>query len=144
VSRDAVIDRAALIAGAGTGLALIALVSALRALVDSGVDDFDDSAWIAVFAIAQLLVYVIAGAVAGARVPHAPLTNGGLASLIAVIVWIPVRVAIWLVRDEGRDLLSGDDPVFEAGPVLVALVLAFALGVVGGALGARSARARAS
>jgi hypothetical protein len=143
-SARAVIDRRALVAGAVTGLILIALISVLRAYADSRVDDFDESGWIAVFAVAQLLAYVIAGAVAGARAPAAPFSNGGLAPLVAVIVWIPIRVAIWLVRDETRGLFSGDDAVFEAGAVLVALVLAFALGVVGGALGARTARARTS
>jgi len=138
-----VIDRRAVVIGAVTGLVLIAVISALRAFTDSRVDDFDDSVWIAVFAVAQLVAYVFAGSVAGAQAPSAPLSNGGLAALAAVIVWIPIRVAIWLVRDETRGLLSGDDPVFVAGPVLIALVLAFALGMVGGAFGAR-ARARAT
>jgi hypothetical protein len=143
VTDRTVLDRSALFPGAATGLVLIALLSAVRALVDRQVDDFDDSAWIVVFAVGQLLIYVFAGAVAGARAPSAPLSNGGLSSLLAVVVWIPVRIAIWLVRDETRGLLSGHDPVFEAGPVFVALVLAFALGVAGGALGARAARAHA-
>jgi hypothetical protein len=137
-----VIDRWAVVVGAVTGLVLIAVISALRAFADRRVDDFDDSVWIAVFAVAQLVAYVFAGAVAGAQAPTAPLTNGGLASLAAVVVWIPIRILIWLVRDESRDLLSGDDPVFVVGPVLIALVLAFTLGLVGGAFGAR-ARARA-
>ncbi|MGH9027531.1 MAG: hypothetical protein ACRDWD_15655 [Acidimicrobiia bacterium] len=142
MSDRSLVDRDALVAGAATGLVLIALLSAVRALVDNQVDDFDDRAWIALFAVAQLLIYIVAGAVAGARMPRAPLSNGGLASLLAVVVWIPLRIAVWLVRDETRGLFSGKDPVFEAGPVFIALVLAFALGVVGGALGARAAHAR--
>jgi hypothetical protein len=141
VSERRVLDRGALVAGAGVGLLLILALSGLRAVVDNAVDDFDDSGWVAVFAGAQLVAYVVAGAVAGRRAPDAPLTNGGLATVLAVLAWLPVRILIWLVRDESRGLWSGDDPVFEAGPVLVAFILAFALGLVGGALGARRARA---
>ena len=69
--------------------------------------------------------------------PAAPLTNGALAGLGALLLWLPVRVLIWLTRDDNRGLVSGSDPVFRPGQVFGFLVISTALGMVGGYLASR-------
>ena len=40
----------------------------------------------------------------------------------AFVLWVPVRVAIWLVRDEDRGLFSGHSPALRPGQILGHLV----------------------
>lgn len=128
--------------GALAGFLLIVPLTALRVLVDREVRDFDSSGWVPLFAVALFGAYVVAGVVAGRRTVDAPLSNGLLAAVGALVLWIPVRVAIWLVRSESQGLLTGSDPVFTAGQLLGQLVFAAVFGLIGGLLGARSVRAR--
>jgi hypothetical protein len=86
-----------------------------------------------------LFGYTLAGFGAGRLVPQAALSNGLLAGMGAFALWIPVRIAIWLVRDEHRGLFTGHSPALRPGQILGHLVIAAALGMIGGWLGARSA-----
>ena len=62
----------------------------------------------------------------------------------AFVLWIPVRILIWVARDEDKALFSGHAPVLRPGQVFGHLVIASALGMLGGWLGGRAvARSRA-
>lgn len=133
------VSRRAVLGGALAGLVLIAPISVAQAVVRREVDDFDDSAWLAVFTVLVLAAFFVAGVRAGRLGPAGPLTNGMLAALSTVVLWIPVRIVVWLVREGDRGLVSGDDPVLRVGQLFVTAVFALALGALGGRVGARGA-----
>ena len=133
-------DRQAVVQGALLGAALILPITVAGALIDRAMDDFDDSAWPVTIFFAVLAAYALAGWWAGRRSGDAPLTNGAVAGLGAFAVWVPLRMLIWLVRDDSKGLVSGDDAVFTAGGLLGNLVFAAALGMVGALLAARRSR----
>ena len=133
-------DRQAVVQGALLGAALILPITVAGALIDRAMDDFDDSAWPVTIFLAVLVAYALAGWWAGRRAGDAPLTNGAVAGLGAFAVWLPLRVLIWLVRDDSKGLVSGDDAVFTAGGLLGNLVFAAALGMIGALLAARRSR----
>ena len=82
----------------------------------------------------------LAGWVAGRRAPTgSTLVVGAVAAAGAVAAWVPVRVVIWIARDEHRGLVSGSDPVLRAGPLLANLALAAVVGAVAARLAARPA-----
>ena len=54
----------------------------------------------------MLVSYAVGGFVAGHAAPDAALTNGTLAGLGAFVLWIPVRILIWVVRDEDKGLFT--------------------------------------
>jgi hypothetical protein len=60
------------------------------------------------------------------------------------VVWLPLRLLIWLTRDDSQGLVSGNDPVFRPGQVFGFLVISTALGMLGGVLAARRRRANGS
>ena len=126
--------------GALAGLLVIVPLTAIRAVLDHEIDDFDESAWVALFAIALFAAYVIAGVIAGRRTPDAPLSNGLLAGVGAFLLWLPLRVLIWLGRGESQGLFTGSDPVFTASQILGQLVFAAVFGLIGGIVGARTKR----
>jgi hypothetical protein len=70
-------------------------------------------------------------------VPDAPLTHGTLAGVGALVAWIPLRIAIWLVRDEDRGLFGGADPALRPGQLFGAVVIAAGLGLLGAYVAAR-------
>jgi hypothetical protein len=129
--------------GAAAGLLIIVPLSALRAVLDREVSNLDNSGWVPLFAIALFLAYVVAGVVAGRRAPDAPLTNGIVAGLGALALWLPLRVLIWVARDESQGLFTGSKPVFTAGQLFAQVLFAAVFGLVGGLIGARMARADA-
>lgn len=136
-----VLDGGAVAHGAAIGLMLFVPVTALRAVVDHNVNDFRHSAWAPVFAVALLVIYAAAGYVAARNAPEAPLSNAMAAGIGAFLLWIPIRIVIWAIRDASQGLVSGTDPVFTAGGVLGQLVFAAAFGAIGGWLAARRLRA---
>lgn len=123
--------------GALWGLALIAPLSVAGAVLDHLIDDFDGSAWEVAFGLGILAAYFLAGVAAGRLAPDAPMSNGLLAGMLAVVGWLPVRAVIELVRDQPGGLFTGDDAPFTPGRVFGALVLAAVFGLAGGLLGAR-------
>jgi hypothetical protein len=135
-ARGPLVERAAVVRGAAVGLALIIPITILGAVLDRTIDDFDDTGWRVLLAILILVAYGVSGWVAG-RIAHAPWTNGALAGLGAFVLWIPVRILIWVLRDEHRGLFTGAEPVLKLGQIFGQLVLATALGMLGGFLAGR-------
>ena len=133
------VDRRAVIRGALVGLALIVPVTAVGAILDRAVDDFDDTAGVGVLFVALLGCFAGAGWVASRRAGAAPLTNGALAALGALVLWLPIRVVIWLVRDDSRGLVRGDDAALP-GQLLGIAVFATLLGMAGAVVAARQLR----
>ena len=139
-----VIDRHAVMRGAALGLLLFVPISALRVLVDHNVSDFDHSGWAPLFALAIFAVYGIAGFLAARIAIDAPYSNGIVAAIGAFLLWIPIRILIWAVRDSDQHLFSGTNPVFTPGRILGQVVFAAALGAIGGVIASRRARTRAT
>ncbi len=65
------------------------------------------------------------------------MTNGTVAGLGAFVLWVPVRILIWVVRDEDKGLFSGHTAVLRPGQLFGHIVIASALGMLGGWIGAR-------
>ena len=137
-SAAATIDWRVVLRGACYGLAVIVPVTVLRVILDREVHDFDDSGWIYPLFVLILVGYFVAGWVAGRARPTMPLTHGVLAGVGVLVLWIPVRVVIWVVREDGRGLVSGEDAALRPGQVFGALVIAAALAALGGWIGARA------
>jgi hypothetical protein len=135
-----VIRARAVARGALLGLVVIVPVAVLYAFLDRAVDDFEDSGWAPLFALAILIAYVVAGVGAGRLGLEAPMANGALAGLGALALWLPLRVLIWAMRDASNELFSGTDPVFSASRLLGQAVLAAALGAAGAFVAARRTR----
>lgn len=131
------LDSRATMRGAVAGLLVIAPLSAVRVVLDRNVTNFDESAWVPLFAVGLLAAYVVAGAGAGRRGADAPMSNGMVAALGALILWLPIRALIWLARETSRGLFTGHRPVFAPGQLLAQMVLAALFGLVGGLIGAR-------
>jgi hypothetical protein len=132
-----VIDRNAVARGAAVGLLLFVPIAAVRAVVDDNVGDFDHSSWAPVFALALLAVYLVAGYVGGRNSEDAPYSNGMVAAIGAFVLWIPIRLLIWALRDTSQGLVTGATPVFGIPAVFTQLVLAAALGAFGGWIAGR-------
>jgi len=139
-----VLDGHAIARGAAFGLLLFVPLSALRVLIDQNVVDFDHTGWAPVFAVALFAVYIAAGLVAARAAPDAPLSNGIVAAIGAFLLWIPIRILIWAIRDASQGLFGGPDPVFTPARILGQIVFAAAFGAVGGWLAARRAAHRGS
>jgi hypothetical protein len=127
--------------GALLGLALIIPTTIVGAVLDRSIDDFEDSGWRVLLALLVVFAFVPAGTYAARLVRDAPLTNGALAGLGAFVLWIPLRVLIWLTRDDNQGLVSGRDPVFRLGQVFGFIVISAALGMLGGAIAMRRRQA---
>jgi len=135
----AVVDWRAVFRGALLGLLVLVAASVVEAILDRNIDTFRDSGWIYPLFVVILAGYALGGWQAGRTAPGAALTNGLLAGVGAFVLWIPVRIVIWLVRDENRGLFSGHSPALRPGQIFGHLVIAAALGMLGGFLGSRSA-----
>jgi hypothetical protein len=134
------VDWRLVLRGACSGLAVIVPVTVLRAVLDTEVHDFDDSGWIYPLFVLILLAYGVAGWVAGRGRPDAPLSHGALAGLGAFVLWIPIRVVIWAVREDGRALFSGDHAALPPGQVFGQLVISAAIGMLGAVIAVRISR----
>lgn len=135
------VEPGAVLRGAVAGLLVIVPLSALRAVIDNETGNFNDSGWVVLFGFGLFLAYVAAGAIAAHRAPGTPFTNGTLAGLGAFVLWLPLRVVIWLARSESQGLITGSDPVFTVGQIFGQLLFAAAFGLLGGFIGARMVRA---
>jgi hypothetical protein len=139
VDDDALVDWRAVFRGAMLGLLVLVAASVVEAILDRNIDSFRDSGWIYPLFVAILFGYALGGWQAGRLVPDGALTNGTLAGIGAFVLWVPVRIVIWLVRDEDRGLFTGHSPALRPGQILGHLVIAAALGMLGGFIGSRSA-----
>jgi hypothetical protein len=143
VDEGRLVDWNAVLRGSLVGLCVLGGVSVIVAILDRNLDSFNDSGWIYPLFVMILVGYSLGGWVAGRLVPDAFLTNGALAGVGAFVLWIPVRIVIWLVRDEHRGLLTGHGPALRPWQLFGHLVIAAGLGMIGGILGSRpAARAR--
>jgi hypothetical protein len=136
-STEPTIDWRVVLRSACYGLAVIVPVTVLRVILDREVHDFDDSGWIYPLFVLILVAYGLAGWVAGRARPDTPLSHGALAGLGAFVLWIPIRVVIWAVREDGRALFSGDDAALSPGQVFGQLVIASAIGMLAAVVAAR-------
>lgn len=139
-----IVDPRALVPGALMGLVVLVAASVLDAILDRNLDDYDDSGWRYALFVVILVGYFAAGYVAGRRAPEAALTNGALAGTLTFVLWVPVRILIWVARDEHEALFTGSDPVFKPGQIFGHLVIASALGMLGGVIASRIAAKRST
>ena len=130
--------------GAAVGLAVIVPVTIARAIVERHVNDVSTSAWIYPLSILVLVAYAAAGLVAARSAQHAPVLQGAAAGLAVVVAWLPIRVVVWAVRENGRGLVSGDRAALPPADVLGALALGLVVGMLGAVVGVRLARAHGS
>jgi hypothetical protein len=138
-------DRGAIVRGALAGLAVMVAVALLHAILDHEVTDFDDSGWQYPLFVIVLVGYGIAGWVGQRSATQrgssgTPLMVGALSGLGVLVAWLPIRIAIWLVRDESRALFTGDDAALRPGQVFGHVVIAAGLGMLGAFLANRIAR----
>jgi len=126
------------------GLAIVVPVTLLRVLLDRELADFDDSGWIYPLFVLLLVGYFVAGWVAGRAEPTAPLTHGALAGIGVLVLWIPIRIAIWAVREDGRALFTGERAALRPGQVFGQIVISATLSMAGALVAARVARGRAT
>lgn len=140
------IDWRVVLRGAVLGLAIVVPVTILRVILDREITDFDDSGWIYPLFVLLLVGYFAAGWLAGRARPDMYLAHGSLAGIGVIVLWIPIRIVIWAVREDGRGLISGSNAALRPGQVFGAFLIAAAFAMLGGLLGARSLRrgARAS
>jgi hypothetical protein len=141
---DRVVDGRAVLRGALAALAVIVPVTILRAVLDHEMARFDDSGWVYPLFLLILVGYAVGGAVAARVAPDAPLSNGALAGLGALVLWIPIRVVIWAVREDNRGLFSGHKAALAPGQLFGGLVIAAGLGMLGASLGPKLRRRRRS
>ncbi|HEY6319523.1 MAG TPA: hypothetical protein VI462_16755 [Acidimicrobiia bacterium] len=134
------IEGRAVARGAAVGLAVIVPVTIARALVERHVNDLSSSAWIYPLSILVLAAYAAAGVTAARAAHQAPVLQGGVAALAAVVAWLPVRALIWAIRENGRGLVSGDRAALPPADVLGALALGLVVGMLAAALAVRLAR----
>jgi len=127
----------AVLRGAVVGLSIIVPVTILRVVVDHEVDNPNHSAWIYPLFLLLLVGYAVGGYVGGKAAPDAPLTNGTLAGIGALVIWLPIRIVIWAARENGRGLVSGHNAALPPGQLFGALVIAAGLGMAGGFLSER-------
>lgn len=131
------IDWRVVVRGALTGLAVIVPVTVLRVVLDREISDFDDSGWVYPLFVLILIGYAASGWVAGRARPDAPLTHGALAGIGVLVLWIPIRIVIWAVREDGRGLVNGDNAALRPGQVFGAFVIAAALAMLAAVVAAR-------
>jgi hypothetical protein len=136
---ERLIDWRAVFRGAVAGLCLLVIASVVEAILDRNIDTFSDSGWIYALFVLILFAYALAGFGAGKLVPNAALSNGTLAGVGAFVLWIPVRIVIWLIRDENRGLFTGHSPALRPGQLFGHLVIAAGLGLFGGYMATRAA-----
>ena len=135
------VDGRAVLRGAAVGLALVVPVTILRVVVERHTTDFSTSAWVYPLSLLILLAYGLAGAAAGRAARVSPAVQGALAGMGAVVVWVPVRVLIWAVREGDRSLVTGDRAALPPGQVCGALALAAVVGGAGARVATRGRRA---
>jgi hypothetical protein len=139
------IDWRVVLRGAVLGLAIVVPVTILRVIIDRETNNFNNSGWIYPLFVLLLLGYLAAGWLAGRTRPDMYLAHGSLAGVGVIVLWIPIRIIIWAVREDGRGLFSGTNAALRPGQVFGAFVIAAALAMLGGLLGARAEhRARGS
>jgi hypothetical protein len=138
-----VIDGRAVLRGAAVGLALIVPVTIVRVVLEHHGTDFSSSGWVYPLSVLIVVAEAAGGLAAAWTAPGRPLVHGGLAGGAAVVLWVPVRIVIWGVREDGRGLFTGSRAALPPGQLVGALALGVVAGGLGGLLGRRVRRGRA-
>ena len=125
------VDWRAVAKAALVGFAIIVPVTTVQALLRHEVRHFDTSAWIYPLFVLILVGYFTAGWVVGHARPDTPFIHGTLAGLGAFALWLPTRILIWALREDGRALFSGSKAALRPGQIYGALVIAASLGMAG-------------
>ena len=138
-------DWSAIARGALAGLGVVVAVAVLSAILDHEIADFDHSGWEYPLFVLVLVAYVLAGWVGQwsaiqRGTEGTPLMIGALSGLAVLVCWLPIRVLIWIVRDESRGLFTGEDPALRPGQIFGHIVIAVGLGMLGAFLASRMAR----
>ena len=141
--RDAPVEWRAVARGALVGFAVIVPVTILQAVLRREVHDFDGSGWRYPLFVLILVGYLAAGWFAGRGRPDEQLMYGTFGAVGTLVLWIPTRIVIWAVREDGRGLFSGDKAALRPGQLFGQLVIASAFGMIGAWLANRRARRRA-
>ncbi|MFO7589473.1 MAG: hypothetical protein R6X23_01075 [Acidimicrobiia bacterium] len=123
--------------GSLAGLAVIVPVTVLRVVLDREITDFDDSGWVYPLFVLILVGYFVAGWIAGRTETETPLMHGTLAGIGVLVLWIPVRILIWVIREDDRGLFRGDDAALRPGQIFGNLVIASAFAMLGALLASR-------
>ena len=126
--------------GALLGFAVIVPVTTLEAVLRHEIRRFDTSGWIYPLFALVLMGYGTAGWIAGRARPDTPLMHGTLAGLSAFALWVPTRILIWAIREDGRGLFSGDHAALRPEQLYGAIVIAASIGMLGAWLGGWVAR----
>ena len=137
---DSGVDWRVVARGALIGFAVIVPVTTLEALLRHEIRQFDTSGWIYPLFVLVLVGYGTAGWLAGRARPDSPLMHGTLAGLGAFALWVPTRIVIWAIREDGRGLFSGDHAALRPGQLYGAIVIAASIGMLGAWLGCWIAR----
>jgi hypothetical protein len=133
-SRGIRVDADTLERAVGLGLAVIVPVAFLVEVLDRSIDDFDETAWVALPFFGILAGYALAGWYAARRAPASPYLHAFLASVAAAGAWILIRVVV---------LAFGRGSEFTVRSAIANLLLAAAFGLGASALAGRE-RARPS
>jgi hypothetical protein len=138
-----VLDGHAIARAAAIGLLLFVPLWTIPAVVVKEEHKFETSAWGLILTLAVFAIYAVVGFIAAKGIPSAPLANGMVAAITAFVLWIPIRIVIWAIRDT-KGLFTGTDPVFTPARILGQIVFAAAFGAIGGWLLSRRVRHRGS
>lgn len=125
------------------GLAVIVPVTVLRVVLDRELTDFADSGWVYPLFVLILVGYFVAGWIAGRPETETPLMHGTLAGIGVLVLWIPVRILIWAIREDDRGLFQGNDAALRPGQIFGNLVIASAFAMLGALLASRRTAAAA-
>ena len=139
---DGAIDWRIVLRGSLLGLFVIVPVTILRVIVDRETGSSETSGWVYPLFVLLLAGYLAAGWIAGRARATTPLTHGSLAGAGTLLCWIPIRIVIWAVHDNGRGLFRGTHAALAPGQLFGNLVIAAGIGMLGGWLGARYRRTR--
>lgn len=138
-------DWVAVFTGAGAGLGVVIVAAVLHAILGHNVSNLDDSGWVLPLFVLVLFGYGLAGwiaqcAAASRASGGSPLTHGALAGIGVLVIWFPLRVLIWIARDEDRGLFTGNGAALRPGQIFGHIVIAAGLGMLGAYVAARMAR----
>jgi hypothetical protein len=136
---DTRLDWRSVARGALVGFAVIVPVTIIQAVLQHDLADYDHSGWRYPLFVLILAAYLAAGWWAARGRIDEPFTYGTLGAVGALVLWIPTRVVIWAVREDDRGLFTGSKAVLRPGQVLGHLLIAAAIGMLGGWLSARRA-----
>jgi hypothetical protein len=134
------VDWRAVVRGGFIALVVLVVISAVEAVLDHNIKDFQDTGWIYPLFVGVLLGYGAGGWIAGRAAPDGALSNGALAGVAGFVAWIPLRIVIWLIRDDHTGLFTGHDPALRPGQLFGHLVIAAGVGMLGGWAAGRMAR----